>query len=68
MAVTAQKFRGAVGSLNSENVALNHVFVWKMPGMGWGSVPKHGTEIVGIPWRLYRLSVTVQNFSGCGLC
>ena len=48
MAVTAQKFRGAVGSLNSENVALNHVFVWKMPGMGCGSVPKHETEIVGI--------------------
>ena len=67
MAVTAQKFRGAVGSLNSENVALNHVFVWKMPGMGCGSVPKHGTEIVGILWRLYGLSVTVQNFSGCGL-
>ena len=67
MAVTAQKFRGAVGSLNSENVALNHVFVWKMPGMGCGSVPKHETEIVGILWRLYGLSVTVQNFSGCGL-
>ena len=30
MAMTAQKFRGAVGSLNSENVALNHVFVWKI--------------------------------------
>ena len=68
MAVTAQKFRGAVRSLNSENVALNHVFVWKMPGMGCGSVPKHGTEIVEILWRLYGLSVTVQNFSGCGLC
>ena len=68
MAVTAQKFRGAVGSLNSENVALNHVFVWIMPGIGCGSVPKHGTEIVGILWRLYGLSVTVQNFSGCGLC
>ena len=37
-----------------------------MPGMGCGSVPKHGTEIVGILWRLYGLSVTVQNFSGCG--
>ena len=36
-----------------------------MPGMGCGSVPKHGTEIVGILWRLYGLSVTVQNFSGC---
>ena len=59
MAVTAQKFRGAVGSLNCENVALNHVFVWKMPRMGCGSVPKHGTEIVGILWRLYGLSVTV---------
>ena len=68
MAVTAHKFRGAVGSLNSENVALNHVFVWKMSGMGCGSVPKHGTEIVGILWRLYGLSMTVQNFSGCGLC
>ena len=68
MAVTAQKFRGAVGSLNSEIVALNHVFVWKMPGMGCGSVPKHGTEIVRILWRLYGLSMTVQNFSGCGLC
>ena len=34
--------------------------------MGCGSVPKHGTEIVGILWRLYGLSVTVQNFSGCG--
>ena len=67
MAVTAQKFRGAVGSLNYENVALNHVFVWKMPEMGCGSVPKHETEIVGILWRLYGLSVTVQNFSGCGL-
>ena len=68
MAVTAQKFRGAVGSLNFENFTLNHVFVWKMPGMGCGSVPKHGTEIVGILWRLYGLSMTVQNFSGCGLC
>ena len=68
MVVTAQKFRGVVGSLNSENVALNHVFVWKMPGIGCGSVPKHGTEIVGILWRLYGLSVTVQNFRGCGLC
>ena len=68
MTVTAQKFRGAVGSLHSKNVTLNHVFVWKMPGMGCGSVPKHGTEIVGILWRLYGLSVTVQNFSGCGLC
>ena len=68
MAVTAQKFRGAVGSLNSENVVLNPVFVWKMPGIGCGSVPKHGTEIVGILWRLYGLSMTVQNFSGCGLC
>ena len=68
MAVTAQKFRGAVGSLNSENVALNPLFVWKMLGMGCGSVPKHGTEIVGILWRLYGLSVSVQNFSGCGLC
>ena len=29
-------------------MALNHVCVWKMPGMGCGSVPKHGTEIVGI--------------------
>ena len=26
----SQKFRGAVGSLDFENVALNHVFVWKM--------------------------------------
>ena len=68
MAVTAQKFRGAIGSLNSKKVALNHVFVWKIPGMGCGSVPKHGTEIVGILWRFYGLSVTVQNFSGCGLC
>ena len=67
MAVTAQKISGLFGSLNSENVALNHVCVWKMPGMGCGSVPKHGTEIVGILWRLYGLSVTVQNFSGCGL-
>ena len=68
MAMSAQKFRGAVASLNSENVALNHVFVWKMPGMGCGSVPKHGIEIIGILWRLYGLSVTVQNFSGFGLC
>ena len=47
-AVTAQNLEGLFGSLNSENVALNHVCVWKMPGMGCGSVPKHGTEIVGI--------------------
>ena len=67
MAMNAQKFRGLFGSLNYGNVALNHVCVWKMPGMGCGSVPKHGTEIVGILWRLYGLSVTVQNFSGCGL-
>ena len=59
MTVTAQKFRGAVGSLNSENFALNRVFVWKMLGMGCGSVLKHGTEIVGILWRLYGLSVIV---------
>ena len=39
---------GAVWVLNSRIFALNHVFVWKMPGMGCGSVPKHGTEIVGI--------------------
>ena len=67
MAVTAQNICGLFGSLNSENVDLNHVFVWKMPGMGCGSVPKHGTEIVGILWRLYGLSVAVQNLSGFGL-
>ena len=61
------EFRGAVWVFNFENVALNHVCVWKMPGMGCGSVPKHGTEIVGILWRIYGLSVTVQKFSGCGL-
>ena len=44
--MTAQNLEGLFGSLNSENVALNHVCVWKMPGMGCGSVPKHGTEIV----------------------
>ena len=66
-AVTAQNLEGPFGSLNSESVALNHVRVWKMPGMGCGSVPKHGTEIVGILWRIYGLSVTVQKFSGCGL-
>ena len=47
-----RNLEGLFGSLNSENVALNHVFVWEMPGMGCGSVPKHGTEIVGILWRL----------------
>ena len=66
-AVTAQNLEGLFGSLNSENVALNHVCVWKMPGMGCGSVPKHGTEIVGILWRIYGLSVTAQKFSGCRL-
>ena len=65
--VTAQNLEGPFGSLNAESVALNHVRVWKMPGMGCGSVPKHGTEIVGILWRIYGLSVTVQKFSGCGL-
>ena len=39
---------GVVWVFNSRIFALNHVFVWKMPGMGCGSVPKHGTEIVGI--------------------
>ena len=67
MAVIAQNICGLFGSLNSENVDLNHVFVWKMPGMGCGSVPKHGTEIVGILWRLYGLSVAVHNLSGFGL-
>ena len=67
MAVTARSLEGLFGSLNSENVALNHVCVWKMPGMGCGSVPKHGTEIVRILGRLYGLSVTVHKFSGCGL-
>ena len=27
MAVTAQKISGLFGSLNSENIALNHVFI-----------------------------------------
>ena len=39
---------GAVWVFNSRIFDLNHVFVWKMLGMGCGSVPKHGTEIVGI--------------------
>ena len=39
---------GAVWVFNSRIFALNNVFVWKMSGMGCGSVPKHGTEIVGI--------------------
>ena len=39
---------GAVWVFNSRIFALKHLFVWKMPGMGCGSVPKHGTEIVGI--------------------
>ena len=49
---TAQNLEGLFGSLNSENVALNHVGVWKMPGMGCGSVPKHGTELWKILWTL----------------
>ena len=39
---------GSVWVFNSRIFALNHVFVWKISGMGCGSVPKHGTKIVGI--------------------
>ena len=48
LAVTAQKISGLFGCFYFTKIALNHVFVWEMPGMGCGSVPKHGTEIVGI--------------------
>ena len=48
LAVTAQKISGLFGCFYFTKIALNHVIVWKMPGMGCGSVPKHGTEIVGI--------------------
>ena len=48
LAVTAQKISGLFGCFYFTKISLNHVFVWKMPGMGCGSVPKHGTEIVGI--------------------
>ena len=48
LAVTAQKISGLFGCFYFTKIALNRVFVWEMPGMGCGSVPKHGTEIVGI--------------------
>ena len=57
--MTAQKISGLFGCFYFTKIALNHVFVWKMPRMGCGSVPKHGTEIVeffGDSWAV----VTVQ--------
>ena len=53
--MTAQKISGLFGCFYFTKIALNHVFVWEMPGMGCGSVPKHGTEIVGILETLWAV-------------
>ena len=56
---------GAVWVFNSRIFALNHVFVWKMPGMGCGSVPKHGTEIVGIFGNSWAARDSPETVVGC---
>ena len=56
---------GAVWVFSSRIFALNHVFVWKMPGMGYGSVPKHGIEIVGIFGDSRAVRDSPETIVGC---
>ena len=56
---------GAVWVFNSRIFALNHVIVWKMPGMGCGLVPKHGTEIVGIFGDSWAVRDSPETVVGC---
>ena len=63
--MAAQKIRGCLGLLNSRIFTLNHVFMWKMPGMGCGSVPKHGTEIVRIFGDFWAVRDSPEIVVGC---
>ena len=56
---------GCLGVFISPKIALNHVIVWKMPGMGCGSVPKHGTEIVGIFGDSWAIRDSPEIVVGC---
>ena len=66
LAVTAQKISGLFGCFYFTKIALNHVFVWTKAGNGLWIGPKTWDRNYRNFWRLYGLSVTVQNFSGCG--
>ena len=65
LAVTAQKISGLFGCFYFTKIALNHVFVWKMSGMGCGSVPKHGTEIVEIFGDSWAVRDSPEIVVGC---
>ena len=65
LAVTSKKISGLFGCFFFTKIALNHLFLWKMPGIGCGSVPKHGTEIVGIFGDSWAVRDSPKIIVGC---